>query len=71
MHSELLATDTIYARLYREHVDAASAADAASDGAIHHAHDIDVANRIDAAITRDYWATRAAFLSYQSTVFGK
>lgn len=64
-HTKLLRTDSEYARLHGAYVAAGNAADAASDGAIHAAHDIDTANRIDAAISRDYWRARRAFLAYQ------
>ena len=64
-HTETLASDPTYARLHADYMQAAGEADAASDGALHHAYPGDVADRMAAAIEHRYVAARNAFLAYQ------
>lgn len=66
--TERLASDPTYARLHAEYVRLTSEADAASDGALHHAYPADIADRMAYAIERKYDNARAAFLTYQAGV---
>lgn len=67
-HRDLMATDDVYARLWREYADAGNELDAATDGAIHHGHPRDVADRMVWAIERRYMDASAAWLAYRDRV---
>ena len=67
-HTDALATDTTYARLFREYMAAHSEADAAHDGALHHAYPADIADHKAVAVEHRYREARDAFVAYQKGI---
>ena len=60
-----LAADATYVALMIAQTDAATAYDAATDGALHHAYDRDTADRMYYAVKREYDRASSEFINYK------